>query len=200
MHNVERLLPILIAGIFVSLSAFSQDAAPAEHPAHTSNSTADESLPTTSGRPVGTDPDPIAVRAAADFIMKASIDGMTEVQLAQLALSRSTNARVRNLAQHLVSDSTVQNDKLAEVALMKNVSVPRQIDAAHEAVFQQLKAKQGQAFDAAYVSQTIAAHDRAISLYMAASGQLDSEIAAYAYRTLPTLKSHKQMAEAIKGS
>jgi putative membrane protein len=148
----------------------------------------------------GSDPDPASARAASDFVLKAGIDGMTEVQLGRLALSTSHNSQVRDLAQHIVTDHDQANAKLGEVALMKNISMPKEIDAPHAAVVQQLTAKQGQAFDTAYVNQTITAHAHAITLFTAAAGQSDSEIAAFAYRTLPSLKAHKQMAEALKSN
>jgi putative membrane protein len=205
MNRFNQLLILGAAGTALAVPGWSQE--PAGHPAHTSTSTSEESVPKTSnpddtstnvGRPSGTDPDPAAAKAAADFVLKAGIDGMTEVQLARLALSKSGNAQVRELAGRIVSDQTSANDKLGAVAQMKNISMPKQIDAAHESVIRQLSAKQGPAFDSTYLSQTIAAHARAITLFTAASGQLDSEIAAFAYRTLPTLKTHKQMAESLK--
>jgi putative membrane protein len=179
--------------------------APVTHPAHASTSEADESVPKTTAnaalspkQTAGDDPDPASAKAAADFVLKAGIDGMTEVQLGRLALTTSHNERVRELAQHIVTDHDQANTKLGEVALMKNISMPKQLDAAHATVIQQLTAKQGQAFDVAYVNQTITAHARAITLFTAAAGQSDSEIAAFAYRTLPSLKAHKQMAEALR--
>jgi putative membrane protein len=215
MNRLRTLLFMSLAAASAPLSAAepateTQPAipapAPVSHPAHTSTSEADESVPKTSTnnpaakQSAGSDPDPASARAASDFVLKAGIDGLTEVQLGRLALSTSHNPQVRELAQHIVTDHDQANTKLGEVALMKNISMPKEIDAAHASVVQQLTAKQGQAFDTAYVNQTITAHSRAITLFTAAAGQSDSEIAAFAYRTLPSLKAHKQMAEALKSN
>jgi putative membrane protein len=148
----------------------------------------------------GEDPDPAATRAAADFITKATIDGMTEIQLGRLALSRSQTDSVLKFAQQTIADSDQADAALGAVALMKNISVPKEIDASHQSIVQSLASKQGRAFDTAYINQMLVAHRRAISLYTAAAGQTDSEIAAFAYKALPTLKTHQRMAQSLKGA
>ena len=148
----------------------------------------------------GTDPEPTAARAVTDFITKASIDGMTEIQLGRLALSRSQNNGVLRFAKQMVADHDQADTALSSVATMKNVSVPKEIDATHQAIVQSLTAKQGRAFDAAYIEQMLSAHQHAITLYTAAAGLTDSEVAAFAYKELPTLKSHRQMAQSLKAT
>ena len=174
------------------------------HPAHPVDSDAavtDSGMHQENPRPTGgTDPDPAATRAATDFVMKATIDNLTEMELGRLALTRSPSVGVRQFAQQMIADYDQANTKLGAVAAMKNISVPKEIDAAHQSVVQSLAAKQGRAFEAAYVDQMLAAHRRAIVLYTAAAGQTDSEIAAFAYKALPTLKTHRQMAQSLKGS
>ena len=198
MVHFRQFFTAGLATAAVTATAWAQELK--EHPAHVSNSTPEDTTTTTniSARPMGTDPDPAAAKAASDFVLKAGIDGLTEVQLARLALTRSGNPQVRELAGRIITDQSAVNDKLGAVAQMKNISLPKQIDAAHESVVGQLSARQGQSFDSSYLSQTIAAHGRAITLFTAAAGQLDSEIAAFAYRSLPVLKNHKQLAESLK--
>ena len=87
----------------------SASTAPNPHPAHTSTSETDESIPKSSGaaaasttergnlkETAGTDPDPASVRAVTDFVTRASIDGMTEVQMGRLALTNSRSDQVRH--------------------------------------------------------------------------------------------------------
>jgi putative membrane protein len=148
----------------------------------------------------GGDPDPAAATAAADFITKAAIDGMAEVQLGRLALSKSQSDGVLKFAQQMITDYDRANNALGAVATMKNISVPKEIDAPHQNIVQSLSSKQGRAFDTAYIDQMLIAHQRAISLFTAAAGQTDSEIAAFAYKALPTLKTHRQMARSLKGN
>jgi putative membrane protein len=160
-----------------------------------------QTMQLTDPRPTaGTDPDPRAARAVSDFISKASIDGLTEIQLGRLVLSRSQNAGIQHFAKQMIADYEQSDSALNAVAMMKNVSVPKELDAPHQAVVQSLSAKQGHAFDAAYLDQMLTAQQRAITLYTAAAGQTDSEVAAFAYKALPTLQNHRQMAEALKSA
>src|SRR4051812_42706324 len=48
--------------------------------------------------------------APAVFVKKAAQDGMTEVQLGQIALDKSQNEDVRNFAQRMVTDHGKAND------------------------------------------------------------------------------------------
>jgi predicted outer membrane protein len=58
------------------------------------------------------------------FVQGAAKGGMKEVQLSQLAIERSQNADVRRFARHLVRDHTSSNEKLADLAQKKGLSIP----------------------------------------------------------------------------
>ncbi len=171
--------------------------APAQSP--NSSPTGDPSISTPNPPQPATEPsqDHAKVSASA-FVKKASIDGMTEVQVGQLALKKATNPAVRDFAQHMVTDHEKANSKLKTLASRKNFMVPAQLDAEHLEMVQMLSSKSGTSFDAAYMEQMTAAHDKAIALFSGATSCDDSDIAAFARETLPTLQTHKQMADSLE--
>jgi len=136
---------------------------------------------------------PGAKISAADFVTKAGMDGMTEVQVAQLAVQKTQNDSVKKFAQQMITDHTKANTELMGIASNKHLIAPTTLDAEHQMVVQGLNDKSSAIFDTAYIRQMVMAHDKAIALFTSAKASEDSDIAAFATKTLPTLQMHKQM-------
>lgn len=134
------------------------------------------------------------------FVNKAAEDGLTEVALGKMALDKSRDARVRKFGERMVQDHGKANKELAAIAKGKNLDVPRQLDAKHQSMLQELSGKSGAAFDAAYVESMSKDHDEAIALFEAAAQSTDPELAAFAKKTMPTLQEHKRLADALLAS
>jgi putative membrane protein len=131
------------------------------------------------------------------FVKKAALDGMTEVELAKVALQQSKDEKVRAFAERMVADHGKANKELASVAKSKQIDVPMALDAEHQAMVQSLSGKSGAAFDAAYSEHMRADHAKAVALFEGASKGTDTELATFAKKTLPTLQEHKKMADAL---
>jgi len=135
-----------------------------------------------------------------EFVTKAGLDGMTEVQVGMLAQQKAQSAGVKKFAQQMVSDHTKANMELKSIAASKSLAVPAQLDPEHQSMVQALDGKTGSAFDATYISEMSMAHDKAIALFTSAKGSTDPGIAAFAASTLPTLQMHKQMLTTLQSS
>ena len=133
------------------------------------------------------------------FVEKAAQDGMAEVQLGQIALSKSHDSDVRAFANRMVSDHDKANVELKSVAKEADVQAPTELDAEHRAMVDQLKSKSDTEFDAAYAKAMADDHTKAVSMFQSASSSqdLDPALAAFAKKTLPTLKEHKEMADSL---
>jgi putative membrane protein len=136
----------------------------------------------------------------ATFVKTAALDGMTEVEFGKLAASKSSNSDVKRFAQKMVQDHGQANQELAAVARSKGLTVPTKLDAKHEAMVKELRAKSGAAFDSAYASHMAKAHTKAVALFEAASQSSDPDVAAFAKKTLPTLQEHEQLANNLNAS
>jgi putative membrane protein len=133
----------------------------------------------------------------ASFVKHAAEDGMAEVELGKIALSKSQDPAIQKFAQRMVQDHGKANTELAAIAKRKNLDVPTSLDSKHQSLVQSMNAKSGAAFDAAYSEHMQADHSKAIALFEAASKSSDKDLAAFAEKTLPTLQEHKQMADAL---
>jgi len=133
------------------------------------------------------------------FVHKAAVSGMTEIAASKAALN-STNPEVRKLAAQMVKDHEAANKELKSVAEAKGSKVPAALDAKHQAVVDGLTKLTGTDFDKAYVSQMMADHEKAIMLFTAASTDtsIDPQLMAFAKKTLPTLKMHRDHVKAAQ--
>ncbi|MEK6352338.1 MAG: DUF4142 domain-containing protein [Burkholderia cenocepacia] len=155
--------------------------------------TADE--PGLTQRPIGID---------AQFVDKAGMLGKVERQASQLALDRSSNAEVKAFAHRMLDDHARIADELRHIGAQKGVPVQTRmlVDPAVTA----LRAKEGRAFDTAYVALAgPRAHEAAIQLYETeAKDGRDPQLRAFAARTLPTLNAHlsaaRQLAKTVTGA
>ena len=72
---------------------------------------------------------------------------------------------------------------------------------AHKQLQDRLSALDGEAFDRAYATEMVKAHEKAIAMYEKASTQLQhGELKAYATESLPKLKKHLEMARAAQNA
>lgn len=130
-----------------------------------------------------------------DFFTKASSDGAAEVQLGQLAVQKASSPQTRDLAQQLVKDHTAANKQLAALADRKHANVVLQPQPSD--LMDKLQSLSGSDFDKAYASAMVGGHQKAIALFDSASHSSDPDVAAFAGKTLPTLKHHLQMAQKL---
>ncbi|MBR8293128.1 DUF4142 domain-containing protein [Burkholderia cenocepacia] len=148
--------------------------------------TADE--PGLTQRPIGID---------AEFVDKAGMIGKVERQASQLAFDRSSNADVKAFARRMLDDHARIADELRRIGAQKGVPVQTRmlVDPAVTA----LRAKDGRAFDTAYVALAgPPAHEAAIRLYETeAKDGRDPQLRAFAARTLPVLNAHLNAARQL---
>jgi len=127
-----------------------------------------------------------------NFLDKAAIGGMTEVEAGKLAAEQGSSDKVKEFGQRMVQEHTILGDQIADLAEKKNVTLPAAPDAAHQAMLDALKAKQGKLFDAEFVADMKKGHADAIQLFKRASKASDPDVARFASSNLPTLEDHEK--------
>jgi putative membrane protein len=136
--------------------------------------------------------------ADASFIKKATMGGMAEVDLGQLASSKASDDKVKSFAQRMVTDHGKANNELKMLAASKQIEVPSALDSKHEATHARLNKLSGTAFDRAYVSDMLADHKKDVAEFMHQSNAAtDPDVKAWVTKTLPTLQEHLKMIEEI---
>jgi putative membrane protein len=131
------------------------------------------------------------------FVKNAALDGMAEVELGKIALSKSQNPEVRRFAQRMVTDHGKANQELATIAKSKGLETPASLDAEHRTMIANIEREDGAAFDKAYCEHMNMDHTKAIALFTSAEKSSDADLALFAKKTLPTLEEHKKMAEKL---
>lgn len=133
------------------------------------------------------------------FVTKAAQGGLTEVQLGQLAVDKSTSQYVKDFGSQMVADHSKANDELKSIASTKGITVPDKLDVKHQAMVDKMKGVSGAAFDKAYVDAMVTAHKKDGALFSkeASSGQ-DADIKAFAAKTDETVKVHLSMIQDIQ--
>lgn len=138
--------------------------------------------------------EPLALGAMdTEFIAKAAIAGMFEVQSSELAVSQATTQFVRDFAQMMVLDHGDANRELETLARGKGAVVPKDLDEERLARLATLRDQKGVDFDRQYRDMQVTAHKDAITLFERASSTCeDADLKAFAAKLLPTLREHQQ--------
>jgi putative membrane protein len=132
----------------------------------------------------------------ADFAVKAADGGMFEVMVADLVLSRTTNASVRSLADMMKTDHSGANAELKALAAQKNISLPDSVSADKRKKYNDLAEKTGADFDKEYVDMMVKDHNHDVDMFDKESTDgKDQDVKSWAGAKLPTLRHHLQMAE-----
>ena len=134
-----------------------------------------------------------------EFVTKAAIGGMAEVQMGQLASSKATSADVKAFGQRMVTDHSKANDELKSLATTKGLALPTDLDDEHKNDMQKLSTLTGKDFDKAYMDNMVKDHEKDVNEFQKASGSAgDADLKAWAGKTLPTLQQHLQMAKDVQ--
>ena len=133
------------------------------------------------------------------FVTVAGQAGLAEVELANLALSKSQNADVKEFAQMMIADHTKAGDELKGMAAQKNYDFPTDPSDAQKTVAGNLERLSGAAFDKEYAKVAVSDHQGAVKLFSTqAKSGTDPDMKAWAAATLPTLEMHLQKAQALQ--
>ena len=135
------------------------------------------------------------------FVTKAAQGGMAEVAMGKIAVSNGEDPAVRTFAQTMVDDHSKANDELKEAAGKASATVPPEPNAKQKATAAELGKMHGAAFDKKYHSIMVKDHEEDVALFKkeAKSGH-NSDMKAFAEKTLPTLEHHLKMAKEMSAS
>ncbi len=134
--------------------------------------------------------------ADATFVKKAADGGMAEVAIAKMAQEKAENADVKAFAAKLEKDHAAANADLKEIASSKKIVLAE--SKGHGAVHSKLEKLSGAAFDKAFVMAMVDDHVKDVKAFeKVANGSGDSDIKAFAAKTLPTLKDHLQQVQEL---
>ena len=138
----------------------------------------------------------------ANFVTRAAIANLTEIELGQMALQKSGDPAVKQLAQQMINHHRTAHDELKAVAARQHLSAPATVDADRKKDFEELKKLEDKAFDRKYLEAIAAAHDEAVALFDAArqNAELPVDLKSYASESLAAVKEHRKTVETLKAT
>ncbi len=138
---------------------------------------------------------PAESRASAVFVAEAGQNALTAMELGKLAQTNARSPGISALGTRLARDHGRMNAVLKLISDEKGFEAPVELDGAHRAVVNRLKALSGVEFDSAYATLMASDHANAITLFTIAAEGDDPDLAEFARRTLPSLREHKRLAD-----
>jgi putative membrane protein len=125
------------------------------------------------------------------FVKKAYKGGMEEVETAKMAKEKAKNDATKEVADHMIADHTKANEELKKIADEESLDLsgieakPAKISDTN--------------FDKEYLTMLKKNHEKNIANFEKEAGDSganeDSDVVAFAKKTLPTLKEHLKMVE-----
>ncbi|GAB4091624.1 hypothetical protein GCM10028786_05500 [Flaviaesturariibacter terrae] len=136
-----------------------------------------------------------------DFVKKAAMGGMMEVQAGNVAQTNAMNDRVKAFGAMMVRDHQAANQELMNLARAKGMMLSDSLDKNTQDHMMSMQKMQGKAFDKHYIGMMVTDHNKDVAEFeKAASGANDADLKAWAAKTLPTLKMHQDSAKAINAA
>ncbi len=128
------------------------------------------------------------------FAKMAAQGGIFEVKSSQIALQKSQNPQVLNVAKRMVKEHSAANAELKTVAQDNKMTLPADTDPMHKAVISKLSGLSGKAFDKAYMGSQEKAHTDTVGLFeKEISTGKNAGLTAFASKNLPEIEDHTKM-------
>ncbi|RYG57744.1 DUF4142 domain-containing protein [bacterium] len=144
--------------------------------------------------------DPMAMKATVDanfdklFMLHAAQGNMAEVMTGKLALQKSKNPAVRNVATTIIKGHGDAQKILLTHFKHLNLTPPKDPGVANKATYAMLSKLNGAAFDKAFMASQVDAHEATITLFEheIENGKIGM-VKAHAVNTLPGIFMHTAM-------
>lgn len=134
-----------------------------------------------------------------EFMMTAAHSDQNEIQQSKMALTKGVTGMAKEMANKMIADHTKSTADLKKIAAKKGVTLPTDMDAEHKAMTPAMGKLSGKAFEAKYLSQMQADHQKTANTMLAHEKMTnDPDLKAFIGKTLPVVQQHLGMAQ--KGS
>jgi len=136
---------------------------------------------------------------STEFLLDALRASLTEARMGKLAAQQSYDQKVRDFGTKLESDHTAHAAEIERLLEPLQVTIPTEPSAEGLSQLAALTRLSGEQFDAAFVQAAIWMHTDAIEQYGAQThANPDRTLHEFAERSLPMLRDHLAMAEALR--
>jgi putative membrane protein len=136
-----------------------------------------------------------------NYVEKAAVSDMYEIESSRLALERSTVQPVKDFAQMMIDAHTATSTEMSGLVSGAGIMPPTALDNDHMGKMDQLREASAEDFDDRYIDQQTAAHEAALDLHRDyADGGQNAALQAFAAKTAPAVEQHLQQVKALDDS
>ncbi len=130
-------------------------------------------------------------QGSIDFVQKAALGDMYEIESSKLALTKSSSKGIKDFAQMMIDAHTATTAALTPIAAKLTINPPTQLDNDGQGKIDDLTKASAKDFDKKYLDQQTSAHQAALDLMKseADNGQ-DADLKAFAAATMPKVQEH----------
>jgi len=135
------------------------------------------------------------------YLQRAASGNQFVMESSQLALRKSNNEDIKKFAQRMIHDHTKIGNGLKATLQKANLPEPKAgLDRADETLLMKLRNEKGPAFERNYVRDLRQVHIQALRLTEGyARAGTNPALKKFAVRTLPMVREHLKLAEALPG-
>lgn len=127
----------------------------------------------------------------AEFVVEAVSGNYAEIQLAQLAIQKSTDKQIKEIAKSLEADHTSALNDLKALATSKAISIPTDAPDKTKELITDLSDDKPADFDKAWVKALMDKHEKTISSYeKELNDSKDEALKAWITKVLPIIRTH----------
>jgi putative membrane protein len=135
----------------------------------------------------------------AEVMVEAYSNSLFEVNFSNQAKTSAVTQDVKDLAAMMSSAHEKLNGKMRDLAAQKQITLPSDLTNAQKNDLESAYKKEGINYDKHYADEMVDKHKKSIERYEKASQNCkDADIKALFASALPELRSHLEMAQAVK--
>lgn len=131
------------------------------------------------------------------FLSAAAVGGLMEVEAATAAAIHSKNAAVKEFAMLMMKDHGKSNAEVATLASKLSIAIPKSLPDDHAMHLKELNTLNDNKFDQQYITMMLTDHAKTVKLFTSGKNLANSELKAFATKTLPIIQSHYDKAVVI---
>ncbi|HZV84857.1 MAG TPA: DUF4142 domain-containing protein [Brevundimonas sp.] len=143
----------------------------------------------------------LGANTVGGYVSNAAESDMYEIMAADMALERSQNAKVKELARMIKADHTAASNAMKAMLPQAGpeATLPTKLDERRQGLLDNLRSASAANFDQTWIDQQVMAHNEALTLHRGFSDQ-ESPLAAHARNAVPKIEAHLRMAEQLKSA
>lgn len=132
------------------------------------------------------------------FMAQVAMGNRAEIMAGQLAATKGNSAAVKAFGQMMVTEHTMAQTDLQNLASSLNVSLPGGVPPEDSLLMIRLNSLSGRSFDTAYINSQVMDHQKTLNIFqMELNNGNHQSVRNYASQYLPHIQMHYQKADSI---